>query len=224
MRVKRANIDSLNLAGSHIEGVFIHHSDYEIETAKSKSVFHPKIWSETFGKALKRHMIEAKIIHSYLGVDLPLKTFSANPQSQTVEFAGLYGYNERSKLLRQLLQELKSRLQNTRVMRLDIAIDFSKEIPTSIIKALSKHRQPFRYGNTTYYKTKGEKKTNQKVDIKIYNKAHQAHLDFPLYRLEFVFKGNYFSKLHLKDLDLIINKMEKSIKRTIGIDVKIGLI
>lgn len=221
MLCKRAKIDSLNVASNQLESVFIHHLDYVVEVVKSKSVFHPKVWSTTFGKRLKQHIIEAKIIHSYLGIDLPLKTFSATPLSQTVEFAGLYGYNERSKLLSQILQELKSQLQNTRVMRIDVAIDFRDKIPAYVTKSLCKNRQPFRYGNTTYYKTPSEKKTNQKMDIKIYDKAHQAKLDFPLYRLEVVFKGNYFNKLLLKDLNFIIRKMEKSIKKSTGLTVEI---
>jgi hypothetical protein len=86
---------------------------------------------------------------------------------------------------------------------------------------LSKHREPFRYGNTTYYKTAKEKKTNQKMDIKIYNKQIQAKLDYPLYRLEFVFKSKYLNKVLLKDIETLYQKMEKSIKKATGLSVKI---
>jgi len=224
MRSKRVNIDSLNLSAGQMESIFFYHQDYTIEAVKTKSVFNPTAWSATFGKALKRNIIEAKIIHTYLGLTLPLKTFSVTPQSQTVEFAGLHGYNERSKYLLQHLQELRERLQYTRVMRLDIAIDFKGNIPKSIIKVLSKQREPFKYGNTTYYKTAKEKKTNQKMDIKIYNKQIQAKLDYPLYRLEFVFKGSYFNKLLFKDIETVYKKMEKSIKKATGLSVKIQAI
>lgn len=214
-------IDSLNLSDTHLEAVFIYHGDCSIETVKSKGVFCPAVWSQTFGKSLKQNIIEAKIIHTCLGLTLPLKTFAVTPLSQTLEFAGLHGYNERSRLLVQTLGELKGQLQQSRVTRIDIAIDYEGEIPKSIVKALSKTREPFRYGNTTYYKTAKEKKTNRVMDIKIYNKQHRAKLDFPLMRLEFVFKSEYLKKLLLADLQTALRKMEKSIKKATGLCVKI---
>lgn len=221
MRYKKAVFDSLNLSSSFMESIFIGNKDYTIEAVKTKSEFKPKIWSSTFGKALTRYIIEAKIIHTYLGVTLPLKTFSSSQKSQTLEFAGLHGYNERSQLLMRTLRELWSPLQHTSIRRIDIAIDFKGKIPKSIIKALSKNRKPFKYGNTTYYKTAKEKKTNQRMDIKIYDKRHQAKLDFDLMRLEFVFKGNYFTKSLFKDINTVYKKMEKSIKKATGLNVKI---
>lgn len=221
MRYKRAVCDSLNLSDNHIEAMFIYDDKYSIETVKSRSVFYPKVWSKTFGKSLKQNIIEAKIIHTHLGLALPLKTFAVTPLSQTVEFAGLHGYNDRSRLLVITFNDLKSQLQQSRVTRIDVAIDYEGEIPRSIVKVLSKHREPFRYGNTTYYKTAKEKKTNQKMDIKIYNKAHQAKLGYPLMRLEFVFKSKYTNGLLLKDINHVIIKMEKSIKKATGLSVKI---
>lgn len=221
MRYTRAVIDSLNLSDPHLEAMFIYNKNYIIEPVKGKDIFEPKKWSKTFGKPLTQNIIEAKIIHSYLGLTLPLKTFAVSPYSQTVEFAGLYGYNERSQLLRKTLRALKSQLNHTRVMRVDVAIDFKGNIPRNIIKALSRYREPFKYGNTTYYKTAKEKKTNRVMDIKIYNKAHQAKLDYPLMRLEFVFKSEYLKKSLLSDLKVVIKKMERTIKKAIGLCVKI---
>jgi len=221
MRAKRAKIDSLNLSSSFMESIFIHNQDYTIEIVKSKSIFEPKEWSKTFGKALTKNIIEAKIIHSYLGLTIPLKTFAVTPRLQTIEFAGLQGYNERSKLLLQTLKELRGQLQYTRVTRIDIAIDFKGNIPKSIIKALSKHREPFRYGNTTYYKTAKEKKSNSYLDIKIYNKQHQAKLDFKVMRLEFVFKAKYLENLLFKDINIVYAKIEKTIKKVSNLSVKI---
>ena len=221
MRYKKAYIDSLNLSDRQIESIFFYCQDYKIEAVKTKSTFMPKVWSKTFGRALKRNIIEAKIIHTHLGLTLPLKTFAVTPQTQTVEFAGLHGYNERSTHLQQHLQALKQALAHTRVMRIDIAIDFKQKIPKRVIDHLKKNREPFRYGNTTYYKTAKEKKSNQKIDIKIYNKQIQAKLDYPLYRLEFVFKGSYFTKLAFRELQSVYKKMEKSIYRATGLNVKI---
>ena len=222
MRYKRVNIDSLNLSAEQMESIFIYNSDYTIEPVKTKSVFSPKVWSATFGKALKPNIVEAKIIHTHLGLTLPLKTFSVTPKSQTIEFAGLHGYNERSRLLMQTLNESKSQLQHTRVMRIDIAIDFNGQIPKRVITALSKHREPFKYGNTTYYKTAKEKKVNRVMDIKIYDKKHQAKLDGDLMRLEFCFKSEYLKKVPLKDIKTLYLKMEKSIKKATGMSVKIN--
>lgn len=221
MRVKLGKIDSLNVSDNHLETMFIYDDDYSIQTVKSRAVFEPSVWSKTFGKSLTKNIIEAKIIHTYLGLTLPLKTFAVTPLSQTVEFAGLHSYNERSRLMVITLEDLKSRLQQARVTRIDIAIDYQGEIPKSIVKALCKTREPFRYGNTTYYKTAKEKKTNRVMDIKIYNKEHKAKLDYPLMRLEFVFKSEYLKKLLLKDVETTFIKMEKTIKKATGLNVKI---
>ncbi len=221
MRYKRAKIDSFNLSNKHLEAMFIYNENYSIETVKSKGVFSPKVWSKTFGKSLKRNIIEAKIIHTNLGLTLPLKTFSVSPLSQTLEFAGLHSYNERSQLLVQTFRELQSQLQHTRIMRIDVAIDYEGHIPKSIGKVLSKYREPFQYANTTYYKTAKEKKTNSKMNIIIYDKSLKEKLDHPLHRLEFSFRTPYFNKMILDDLDLVIKKMEKSIKKATGLTVKI---
>ena len=208
MRTKRANIDSLNLSHTQIEALFIHHEDYIIEAVKTKSVFSPTAWSKAFGKTLTKNIIEAKIIHRYLGLRLPLKTYSRSKDTPVVEFAGLHGYNERSTLLTRTLRELESQLQDARVTRIDIAIDFKGKIPKSITKALSKTREPFRWKNTTYYKTAKEKKVNQKMDIKIYDKALHAGLDYPMMRLEFCFKNDYLKKVPLKDIESLYLKMQ----------------
>lgn len=229
MRVKRAEIDSLNLSGNHLESMFIYNKDYSIETVKSKVVFENEVWRKTFGKCLKRHIVEAKIIHMYRGISLPLKIFAVSPLSQTLEFAGLHGYNNRSEELVIAFNELKSQLQYTRVTRMDIAIDYEGNIPKRIRKALSKARKPFvpkRYPHMTYYKTTREMenkhKSNPYLDIKVYDKSSKENLDYPLERLEFVFKGRYFCGLLLKDLDIIIAKMEKSIKSLTGVTVRIN--
>lgn len=225
MRYKRAIIDSLNLSDNHLEAIFIHKEDYIIETVKSNVVFEPKIWSKTFGKPLTKNIIEAKIIHTYRGMTLPLKTFARSPLSQTLEFAGLQSYNERSKQLVITLNELRGQLQHTRITRMDIAIDYKGEIPKRIIKALSKHREPSKWKNTTYYKTAKELenkvKSNPYMDIKIYDKAKKEKLDYPLYRLELVFKSKYLNGLLFKDIKKSIKKMEKSIKKVTGLSVKI---
>jgi len=124
MRVKRANIDSLNLSDKLFVSLFIGNEDYSIEAVKSPSVFNPKVWKETFNKSLTRNIVRADIIHTYLGLTLALKTFSRSQKVQVLELAGLHGYNERSKLLNVHLKELWSQLEYTRLTRVDIALDF----------------------------------------------------------------------------------------------------
>jgi len=65
---------------------------------------------------------------------------------------------------------------------------------------LSKHREPFKWKNTTYYKTAKEKRTNRVMDIKIYDKALHAGLDTNMMRLEFCFKSGYLKKLPLHNI------------------------
>ncbi|MDD2399807.1 MAG: hypothetical protein PHR75_04290 [Sulfurovum sp.] len=201
--------------------MFIYHEDYSVEVVKSKSVFEPSRWRDAFGRKLTQNIIDARIVHTYLGVKLPLKTFAATPNRQTLEFAGLHGYNEHSRLLVQTLNELKSQSAFTLVTRVDIAIDYKGMIPKKIIKKLSQTRKPKQVRHTTYWKTIKEGKTNRMMDIKIYSKKEKEKLDYPLMRLEFVFKSEYLKKLYFKDLETVFKKMEKSIKRATGLNVKI---
>ncbi len=41
MKVKKVNIDSLNLADEHFISLFISHEDYSIEAVKSRTIFNP---------------------------------------------------------------------------------------------------------------------------------------------------------------------------------------
>ena len=219
MKVK-GKIDSLNFSSENIENIFSS-NDYIIEVVKSISNFEPQRWSETFGKALTRNIIEAKILHTSQGLTLPIKRYAVSPKKQTLEFAGINGYSEKSKLLSELLKELLEQLESSYITRIDIAIDFKGKIPNKVIKTICKDREPFKYGNTTYYKSKKEKKSNARLNIKQYNKAKKSKLDYELERLEFVFQGNYFDKLNLKDLNKAFLKMEKTIKRFAGLKVDI---
>ncbi len=223
MRFKRASVDSLNLSDSHIESIFIHSEDYIIETVKNKNTFNPERWVQEFGKPLTRNIIEAKIIHTHRGLCLPLKTFASTPLMQTVEFAGLQGYNERSEQMREIFGELESQLQSARDTRVDTAFYYKGEIPQSIMKELAKNRQPFLWKNSVYWKTAKEKKSNKVMNIITYDKSYQIGLDYPLQRLEFSFKTKYLEQVLLKDVDSMFFKMEKSIKRMVGLSSKIKL-
>lgn len=216
-------IDSLNLSYYSFEQLF-NNEDYIIYTVKSIGIFEPKIWLETFGKSLTQNIIEAKIIYTNTGLTIPLKRYSINPKMQTIEFAGLYGYDENSKLLRELLRELLPKLIDCFISRIDVCFDYER-VPTKIVKKVIESRNkllPFK--NTSYFKTEKEKKTNQRIDIKLYDKQIKDKLDKSLMRLEFVFKGTYFNHNRLTDFNKFISKkIEKSIKKFTGIDCTIFL-
>lgn len=220
MKVKGV-IDSLNFSSKHLEE-HLRSENYIIEVVKSVGIFEPKRWVEEFKKPLHRNINEAKILHTSTGLTLPIKRFTSSPLKQTLEFAGLRGYNDKSELLSELLNELWEDLQDETITRLDVAIDFRGKIPSKVIKALCKNRKPFKYLNTTYFKTDAEKKSNPHMDVKIYDKGLYADLDYELYRLEFCFKGSYFrSKYLLQDMEKVYKKMQKSIKLFSGLEVEI---
>ncbi|MBT5934978.1 hypothetical protein [Sulfurimonas sp.] len=211
----------MNFSSTHAEDYFIS-KDFMIEPVKNTGVFEPYRWLEEFGKNLTRNIIEAKIVHTTRGLTLPIKRFSTSQNKQTVEFAGLRGYSDKSNLISELLKELWIEIQNEVITRVDVAIDFKSKIPAKVIKELGKNRISFKYLNTTYSKTAKEKKTNPHLDIKIYDKALHANLDYTLERLEFCFKGAYFRGMcTVKELDKFYIKMQKTIKRMCGLDVEI---
>jgi len=214
-------IDSLSLRSENFTHMFSS-EDYNIITAKSVGEFEPKLWKETFKKSLNKNIIEAKILHTSTELTIALKRYNRNPTKQTLDIAGLQGYDDKSKYLNNFLEAHFLEFMECETKRIDICIDFIK-VPNRVIKHLCKNREPFKYYNTTYYKTKSEKKTNAVLDIKRYDKQKEAKLSQPMERLEFCFKGAYFPKgMKLKDLDKnFMSKMERSIKRFSGLDVKI---
>ena len=215
------SIDSINFSNYAIESLFKNNNNYIIEDIKTIGVFKPKRWSETFGKALTRNIIEAKIIHTSTGLTIPLKRYASAKHIQIIEFAGINGYTDKSKLLKEELIKLLPILEDCIVKRIDICFDFPK-IPNSIIKNLcSNKRRPFKYINTVYYKTPKEKKTNNTLDIKSYNKQKKDNLLIPMERLEFVFKGQYLKDISFKEIDKSLLKIQRSIKKFSGINCKI---
>ena len=196
--------------------------DYIVEAVKSIDTFEPKRWLESFKKSLTRNIVEANILHTSSGLTLPIKRFSSNPQKQTIEFAGLHAYTAKSKLLRELLNELYGYIQDEVITRIDVAIDFKGKVPSKVIKTLQKSRTPFTYINTCYLKTDKERKTNSHINICIYPKHKKVHLDYEVERLEFSFKGSYFrGQFKVNELDSVLLKMQKTIKRFTGLDVVI---
>lgn len=214
-------MDSLSLRSDDFSQMFIS-EDYIIVPVKSVGIFEPKLWRKTFKKSLTKSIIEAKILYTSTGLTIALKRYNRSPTRQTLDIAGLQGYDNKSELLNDFLESHFLEFMECEIKRLDVCIDFVK-VPNRIIKKLCENREPFQYYNTTYYKTKSEKKINPTLDIKRYNKQKEAKLPRPMERLEFCFKGAYFPKgMKLKDLDKkFISKMEKSIKRFSGLDVKI---
>lgn len=214
-------IDSISLRSDDFSRLFTS-EDYIIEVVKSVGIFEPNLWIETFKKGLTKSIIEAKILHTSSGLTIPLKRHNRSPNKQSLDIAGLRGYDDKSELLKSFLEAHFSEFMECEIRRIDVCFDFVK-VPNRTIKRLCEKREPFKYLNTTYYKTAKEKKTNIKLDIKRYNKQKEANLSIPLERIEFCFKGGYFDKgMKLKDLDQkFLSKMEKTILKFSGIDAKI---
>ena len=217
-------IDSLNFSSSRMESYFSDDENYSKEIVKSIGIFKPKRWVQEFKKPLTRNIVEAKILHTSTGLILPIKRHSRSPQMQVIEFAGLQGYNEKSRLLSELLSDLMEQIQNEYIVRLDVAIDFKGKIPNRVIKKLCEDREPFRFWNTTYYKSKSEKKQNNRLNIKTYSKSNKEKLGEEINRLEFVFLRDYLKKLQVKDVENSFKKMEKTIKRFSGLEVQISFL
>ncbi len=214
-------IDSMNFYSYHLETYFKNDENYIIEPIKTLGTFEPKVWRKAFKKPLKRNIIEAKILHTSTGLMLPIKRHSRSKTKQTLEFAGLHAYNEKSELLKGLLNSLMEQIQEEQITRLDVAIDFNGKIPNQVIKKLCEDREPFRYWNTTYYKSRSEKKSNNRLNIKTYCKSDTKNDTENIYRLEFSFLSSYLQKMQVKDIEKSFKKMEKTIKRFSGLNVKI---
>ena len=214
-------IDSISLRSDDFEQLFTD-ENYIIVVAKSVGIFEPKLWSDTFKKSLTKSIIEAKILHTSTGLTIALKRYNRSPTKETLDIAGLCGYDDKAKDLNNFFKAHFFEFMECEIKRIDICIDFVK-VPNRVIKKLCENREPFQWYNTTYYKTKSEKKNNPVLDLKRYDKQKEAKLPRPMERLEFCFKGAYFPKgMKLKDLDKkFLSKMEKSIKRFSGLDVKI---
>ena len=207
-----------------MESYFSDDGNYSIETVKSIGIFEPDRWVQEFKKPLTRNIVEAKILHTSTGLILPIKRYSRSQKRQVIEFAGLQGYNERAKLLHELLSDIMELIKNEYIVRLDVAIDFSGKIPNRVIKQLCKDREPFKFWNTTYYKSKSEKKQNYHMNIKTYCKSKTKNETEDIYRLEFAFMRDYLKKMQVKDMKKSFKKMEKTIKRFSGLEVDISLL
>lgn len=218
----KAVIDSMNFSSSQMESYFLDNENYSIEVIKSIGVFEPHRWVQEFKKPLTRNIVEAKMLYTSTGLILPIKRHSRSQKMQVIEFAGLYSYDDRTKLLSELLKSLLERVQDEQIVRLDVAIDFKGKIPNRVIKKLCEDRKPFRFWNTTYYKSKSEKKSNNRLNIKTYNKSKTKNETEDLHRLEFVFLRDYLQKLQVKDIEKSFKKMEKTIKRFSGLEVQIS--
>ncbi len=220
MKPRNAKIDSFNFSSTNLEDLF-RSEDYIIEPIKGVGVWKPKRWLETFKKSLTINIVEAKILHTNTGLNIAIKRFSASQDRQTLELAGLHNYGDKSIQLLRLLKELWEHIQGMFITRLDVAIDFKGNIPKSVLKRLKKHRNSFQWINTTYLKTTKEKKSNPKINILYYPKHIKEGFDDEIERLEFSFRGGYFNKLKVSDMDKAYKKMKKSIKRFTGLDVNI---
>jgi hypothetical protein len=169
--------------------------------------------------------VEAKILFTNTGLTLPLKRFSKNQTMQTLEIAGLYGYNEKSDYKRDFVAEHLETFSNCFIQRLDVAVDFSKKIPRKVIVAIKKFRKKtfkIKGTGTTYFKSLKEKKTNTFFDVKIYDKATKENLNCIMQRLELCFKKPYFKNITLAGIEMVYEKIIKTFKKYTGLEIQIS--
>lgn len=227
-----AAIDSINLASPSFGSLFHYRPNYKIEPLKRKGRGNDKRHRELFGKSFnnivngerKCPFIEIDAIHSTRGVVFPLKVHAASKDSQTIQFAGLQRYDNRSEQLKEIIFELYEDLQDIIIKRMDICIDFDGELPKEVnISLKRKKRKPKKTENTTYYKTANEGKSNNYINILVYDKGEKENINFieKVTRLEFQFKGSYWKSLKFKDMDIAVASLEKSIKSFTGMEISI---
>lgn len=219
MNIKKAHIDSINLTSESFEDLF-KSDDYFIEVLKARGVFSPARYKAEFGQSLKKNLSEVKVIHTSTGLSIPLKRLANNNLKQIIEFSGLSGYLERSQLLQEFFKNVSVEMEDTLIIRIDICLDYSR-IPSSAIKNLKENRNPFKFKNSTYYKSKSEKKINPYYDVKIYNHSLKNGLESKVKRIEFCFKKSFIGDVRLRDIESIYPKMEKAILKASGINAKI---
>lgn len=219
MNVKKAHIDSINLMSEGFEDLF-ENDNYHIEIIKAKGIYSPSRYKSEFGQKLKRNLAEVKVIHTSNGLSIPLKRLANNNLKQIIEFGGLSGYLERSQLLQEFFKNVSVEMENALICRIDICLDYSR-IPSSAIKNLKENRNPFKFKNSTYYKSKSEKKINPYYDVKIYNHSLKNGLESKVKRIEFCFKKSFIGDVRLRDIESIYPKMEKAILKASGLSAKI---
>lgn len=219
---KKAYQDSIILKSRSFEHLFLDKNEFEIIVVKGMGIRKLYLWIKDFGTYVNRNIIEAKAVHCHKGIVLALVRYSSNQSMQNLIFAGLNGYTEKSEFRKELLLQLWDKLQYCYVTRVDIAKDFFGKTPASILKKLSTMRAKlFHYKHSAYYKTKNEKKSNPRQNIVEYDKSYKDKLKIKIRRLEFVYRGNYFSKVMLKDLHLEFERIEKNFKRFTGNTISI---
>lgn len=208
-------VDSLCLSAPNLRDFF--DENYYIEDVKWINVFEPEVWRKTFGSPLNGYILYAGIIHSNLGLTIPIKR-QLNGSFEVVDFAGIHGFNDRSALLQLCIKDLLPLMGDCVVKRLDIAIDMDN-IPSRLMKRIMKKgRYKKIVKNSIYFKTKSENKTNRYINIILYDKQKKDKYSPKKYRLELSYRGN---SVGMAMKDLVYEKFEKSIKRLTGLDVKI---
>lgn len=234
-RYTNAKVDSINLNSNIVTSYLLKDDKYVIDTIKIGNRCDNYTWRKAFGKSLFNKLkdgtrispyAEAHIVNSHLGCVLPLKIHNRNKGVPTLEFAGLERYDERSKLLKMTLQDLVPLLQDAKIKRIDICIDVEKRIQSKVHSKLREKRVVKRKKNITYYHTsKGEFQKNQYIDISVYNKGEKEglKLDNKLFRIEFRFGSLYLKNTKLKDIDVLIDKIEKTIGKFTSLNVKVSL-
>ncbi|WP_294956217.1 hypothetical protein [Sulfurovum sp.] len=226
-------IDSFNVSSQTLIAILSEHPDFNLQTVKSGQNANERLWFQEFGAPLYKQTktgrwapLEAYIAYNVRGVSLPLKVFK-HPYgiSEVLEFAGLQRYDEIGKERKLVLQSLWSKIPNCNISRIDIAIDLVNPQHIKQMEMGLKHRGRIavQHKNSTYYRTKKQKKKRGVVTILKYPKGEKEGWEdkSQIIRYEFQFRSEFFKGLKVKDYRTALKKMENRIKRDTGLSIKI---
>ena len=201
---KKAYIDSINLRGDALT-LFSIHRDFEVTQLLNtdKTIKDTKAYKDITGCFFNKNQKEVyKVTHSSTLQSFIIQSYHNSYDTfwldgdrtkiydYTITFAGLHGYNQRSKNLLEILLSLSENLLGYMITRIDVATD-TKIKPTRLLNKLDadKSRYKVQYKNTTYYNQR-----SRNVTIAYYNKGLKEKLSQKTHRVEYRFRGSYLTK------------------------------
>ena len=206
--------DSVSIAITHskLSRILKDTAKYKEEIIKDIGVFNPQGWMK-FEKKLHHNILRASILHTFNGIEIPVRTISQAKSKSILEFRGFESYTQKGQDLKNIFKDLQEQLFNGLVHRLDICLDF-KYKPYKVLKELERVRTPKQVGGTTYYKTQSENKKNNYFDIVYYDKK-------VVYRIEFRFKKSFIKNVTLENIEKVFSRIEKTIRKYTKLTLKI---
>ena len=231
---KHAYIDSINLRG-HALNLFQQHRDFEVTQLLNtdRTIKDTKAYKDLTGRFFNKNQrevykvthsptLQSFIIQSYHNSwwDAGMDYTKLRVYDFTITFAGLHGYNQRSKNLLEILLSLSDNLIGYMITRIDVCTD-TKIKPTRLLNKLDadKNRYKVQHKNTTYYNQK-----SRAVTIAYYDKGLKEKLSQKIHRVEYRFGGSYLNKKFYwskEGLEELYKRLETYVFRAFGEKIKV---